>query len=87
MRQVKKELADRLQLPSDLSLGEVVLSVSGRQLLTVENFQGILAYTSQNVVIQAKHSRVTVLGEGLLIAYYTATEMQITGTIQEIYYS
>ena len=81
----KKELTlNMLQVTSDIARGAVLLSVNGRQEVYIENYRGIMDYTDQLIRVQAKHSRVVVLGHRLKIAYYTADEMKIVGWIEDI---
>ncbi len=83
---MRREIAENLKLPKDLALGAVTVTVSGRSEVTVENYKGILEYTSKKIVVQTKGCQVDVLGEDLLISYYTADEMKISGQISEIIY-
>ena len=83
---MRREIAENLKLPKDLALGAVTVTVSGRSEVTVENYKGILEYTSKKIVVQTNGCQVDVLGEDLLISYYTADEMKISGQISEIIY-
>ena len=83
----KKEMTlNMLQVTSDIARGAVLLSVNGRQEAYIENYVRIMDYTDQLIRVQAKHSRVAVLGHRLKIADYTADEMKIVGWIDEIKY-
>lgn len=83
---MKREIAENLQLPKDLALGAVTVTVSGRSEVTIENYKGILEYTSGRIIVQTRECQVDVLGEELLISYYTSDEMKISGQISEIIY-
>ncbi len=83
---MKREIAEHLQLPKDLATGAVTVTASGRNDVMIENYKGILEYTPGKIILQTKECQVEILGEDLLISYYTADEMKISGQIREIVY-
>lgn len=82
----KEMLANSLKLPKDLVTGAPVLTLLGRSELWIENYRGIIEYTSESIVLQAKICRICVTGTRLNIAYYTNEDMKITGVIQCVRY-
>ena len=90
MRREKKPfyqiMAAQMQIPRDLSEGAVLLSVTGREEIFIENYKSILEYTNQRVLLQTKSGRVDINGRNLHIAYYTCTEMRIEGVLESIHY-
>lgn len=85
-RSKKEELISSLQLPKDLMLGAVILTVTGQHEAYVENYRGIIEYTNQVIKLQTKTCRVCINGKHLAIEYFTNDEMKITGEIGEIKY-
>ncbi len=83
---MKREIAEHLQLPRDLAFGAVTLTASGDSEISLENYKGILEYSTKKIIVQTKECLVEIIGENLLISYYTAEEMKINGQIQEILY-
>lgn len=77
---------ESLELPKDLMYGAVLVTVTGTSELLLENYRGIIEYTSERIRVQTKTCQVQVRGQCLLIAYYTNDEMKITGKICEISY-
>lgn len=83
---VKSNIVSSLELPRDLMYGASLVTVTGNFELLLENYKGILEYTSERIRVQAKNCLIEVRGQRLLIAYYTNDEMKITGKICEIAY-
>ena len=79
-------MVETLHLPKDYVLGSAIVTITGNCELLVENYKGILEYTSDSLVIQTKTLQIHIKGKNLLMDYYTNEEMKITGYIQEIQY-
>lgn len=82
----KQLLAEGLELPKDVSCGEVIVTVTGRRSLVLENYRGIFAFDDDCIQIRTKDCKVKVCGERLKVAYYTDEEMKIIGVIRQICY-
>ena len=77
---------ETLELPKDLVYGAILITATGRRELLVENYRGILEYTTECIRLQAKDCRVAISGKSLNIQYYTNEEMKISGIINCIQY-
>lgn len=86
MGKIKEDLVESLELPKDLMYGAVLVSVTGRQEILIENYRGILEYTENHISLQTKTCRLVICGKNLQISYYTNEEMKITGQIDQIIY-
>ena len=82
----KEGLVESLELPKDLVYGAVLVSITGRQEILIENYRGILEYTKNHISLQTKTCRLMVHGKDLDISYYTNEEMKITGRIDSVRY-
>lgn len=82
----KEGLVESLELPKDLMYGAVLVSITGRQEILIENYRGILEYTQNHISLQTKTCRLVVRGKNLNISYYTNEEMKITGVIDSLLY-
>ena len=83
---LKAKLVDELDLPKDLYLGCPLQTLSGNREMLIENYRGILIYTREVVLVQAKTIRIRIEGKNLVIQYYTNDEMKISGIIKRIIY-
>ncbi len=82
----KTDLVENLELPKDLMHGAVMVSIVGRTEMTIENYRGILEYSSEEIRLSTKDGTLSIQGKKLLITYYTNDDMKITGIIQSIVY-
>ena len=83
---LKANVVDALKLPKDMVYGSVIVTVTGQNEAYVENYKGIIEYTSSKIKLQTKTCQVVFIGKEFLITYYTNDEMKITGQIWEIKY-
>ena len=49
---IKEGLVESLELPKDLVYGAVLVSITGRQEILIENYRGILEYTQNHTSLQ-----------------------------------
>lgn len=83
----KKELfMESLQLPKDICMGAIRVTLTGNSEAWVENYRGILEYTDQMILLQAKTCRVCFEGTRLTVDYYTNEDMKISGCICNVRY-
>ena len=83
---VKERLTDALNLPKDLTLGAVILTITGKHEAYVENYMSLIEYTDEMIRIQTRTCKLEIHWTGLDIAYYTNEEMKITGELLEVKY-
>ena len=69
-------LIESLQLPKDVCLGALRVTLTG----------GILEYTEQKILLQAKTCQVCFEGNRLSIDYYTNEDMKVSGCINCVKY-
>ncbi len=81
-----EEVSSRLGLPADVLAGAPIITATGRNELSVENYKGIIEYNGNVIKVQTKLCRVCIEGKNLNILYFTEDEMRVTGYIRAIYY-
>jgi sporulation protein YqfC len=81
-----EDISSRLGLPADVLAGAPIITATGRNELSVENYKGIIEYNGNVIKVQTKVCRVCIEGKNLNILYFTEDEMRVTGFIQAIYY-
>lgn len=82
----KEKLIDSLQLPKDVCMGSLRVTLTGNNEAWIENYKGILEYTGQIILLQAKTCQVCFEGNCLSIDYYTNEDMKISGCITCVKY-
>lgn len=82
----KELVVESLKLPKDSMLGASIVTVTGNSEAFVENYRGIIEYTSQIILLQGKTCKIEICGKRLSIVYYTNEDMKISGWIEQIRY-
>ena len=83
---VKEQMTEALNLPKDLTLGAVILTITGKHEAYVENYMSLIEYTENQIRIQTRTCKLEIHGKQLEIVYYTKEEMKITGELLEVKY-
>lgn len=82
----KEKWIDSLQLPKDVCMGALRVTLTGNSEAWIENYRGILEYTGERILLQAKTRQVCLEGTRLSIDYYTNEDMKISGNISALRY-
>ncbi|MDO5416745.1 MAG: YabP/YqfC family sporulation protein [Lachnospiraceae bacterium] len=80
----KERVVSAMQLPKDVFLGELVITLIGKRAVYVENYRSILFYTDTCLRIQGKCGKLKIQGRHLVIEYYTGDEMKVRGMIESV---
>ena len=64
-------------------MGALRVTLTGNSEAWIENYRGILEYTGERILLQAK---VCLEGTRLSIDYYTNEDMKISGNISALRY-
>ncbi len=79
-------IVESLKLPKDTMLGAAIVTITGNREAFIENYKGILEYTTESIVLQGKNCKICFEGKQLSIDYYTNEDMKISGTIDTVKY-
>lgn len=79
-------IVESLKLPKDTMLGAAIVTITGNREAFIENYKGILEYTTESIVLQGKNCKICFEGKGLSIDYYTNEDMKISGSIDTVRY-
>ena len=82
----KELIVESLKLPKDTMLGAAIVTITGNREAFIENYKGILEYTTESIVLQGKNAKICFEGSGLAIDYYTNEDMKISGKIDALRY-
>lgn len=79
-----RDISNKLELPTDVILGDSMIEIMGRNSLYIENYKRILLFQKENIVIQCKCYRIEICGKNLKLEYYNDTELKVTGVFDGI---
>ena len=81
---IRSKLSDAAGMPKDVTLGIPIVTLAGREELSIENYRGIIEYTEELIRVQTKTGHMKINGRHLQIQYYTNDEMKIIGKITSL---
>lgn len=83
----KKEDREKVFRPPELlSFQDAQITVTEDRQVLIENYRGILLYTSSQIVVLTAHQKIRIQGKYMKILYYTKEEMKVSGKIFSITY-
>ena len=83
---LRGNVAEKLKIPEDISLGVPVITIYGNHEVYLENYRRILVYEKNCIKVQAKGCCIQFTGKNLEILYYTNVDMKIVGEFKEVRY-
>lgn len=83
---MKESLAKKLVLPTDVVLGDMLVTLTENKEAFIENYRGLVTYTDTCIMIKGKKSTLRLTGSNLNIKYFTNDDMRVEGCIQCIQY-
>lgn len=82
----KEIIVESLKLPKDTMLGASIVTLTGNREAFIQNYKGIVEYTTESIVLQGKNCKICFEGKRLSIDYYTNEDMKISGSIDAVRY-
>ena len=81
-----KIFTEILKLPEDLIYKDALVTLLGCYQLRIENYQNLLEYQTDKIVLRVYKSKLVITGRKLEIISYTNDEMYISGEIYGVFY-
>ena len=78
---LKKELSAALEIPGEVILDMPLISLKGREEISVENYRGIIEYSTEKIRLNTTAVIFKITGENLLIKCLDCDNVIITGKI------
>ena len=78
---LRKNMTEALELPKEIMLGLPLISLLGREEVTIENYKGILEYDEESVRICTAAGTLRLSGKGLCLKQLTAECLVVTGAL------
>lgn len=83
-QEIKKGLAEILELPQDIILDIPKITMVGNLQIYIENHKGIIEYTKSRIRINSKSGILRIIGNNLVLKSILTDEIIIIGEIQEV---
>ncbi|SET41362.1 sporulation protein YqfC [Natronincola peptidivorans] len=83
-QEIKKSLAEILELPKDIVLDIPKITMVGNLQIYIENHKGIIEYTNNRIRISTKSGVLRILGKNLLLKNIVLEEIVIVGEIVQV---
>ena len=80
----RKNVTEALELPKEIMLNQPLISMVGREEVTIENYKGILEYGEETVRIGTAAGILRLTGKGLCLKQLSAECMVVTGRIENL---
>lgn len=77
-------LSSTLNIPTDILAGDPIITIIGRNEITIENYKRIIEYTSKNIKIKTNIGNILIQGKDMKISYFGEDEMKIAGKFELI---
>lgn len=82
----KNKVSEKLNLTSNILLGEPLIELYGKSKIRIENHRGIVQYNSQIIKLNTILGTLQITGENLEMTSLVTEEMYITGQIESVSY-
>ena len=76
-----REVVQRLELPKEVILDMPLISLTGREEISVENHKGLLEYSEERIRIGTKAGSLCIRGSGMVLRQMTAECIVAKGRI------
>ncbi len=86
-RNVPKKIAKTLDIPEDVMLGSLRLTMMSNRELRIENYKSILEYETDKITLNTKDMLIAIGGEKLDIGVICDDEILVTGEISSLEFS
>lgn len=84
LRKLRKDLAEILELPLDVSLDLPKVVIVGELGVLVQNHRGLIQYSPERIVVGVGRGQIVVGGESLEIEEVDREDMVVRGHIKMI---
>ena len=81
---LRKNVTEALELPKEIMLNLPLISLVGREEVTIVNYKGILEYGEELVRIGTAAGVLRLTGSGLCLKQLSAECMVVTGRIENL---
>jgi len=85
-KKIRTKLTDMLELPKEVILNLPLISIIGSEEISIENYKGIVEYTSERIRINTSCGVLKIEGRNMILKQITSENMLIKGNILKFEY-
>lgn len=78
-KKIKEKITEALELPKEILLNISKMTIIGNQELVIENYKGVVEYSSTLIRINTGNSLLKITGRNLNIKEISSEDIKITG--------
>jgi sporulation protein YqfC len=78
---LREKIVDALDMPKEVVLGIVKITITGNKEILIENYKGVLEYTKNVIKISCVPKSIKIAGKNLEIKAITQEMLLISGII------
>lgn len=83
---VKKNLAEKLDIPADVVLNIPKITIVGNDEITIENHRGILQFSDNFIRIKSSLGNIGIQGSDFEILFISGTTIVLSGVFKSMEY-
>lgn len=83
---IKKNIAQALELPKEVMLNLPLITLVGREQLSIENYMGIIEYSCEQIRLNTNCGALKIIGKNLFVKEITSENIEVYGTIFSLEY-
>ena len=87
LRTIKESVINFLSLPKEVALDLPLLTATGRNEVTIENYKNLIEFTETKIRVRAKDGTMIISGEQLKLRHITTENVLVSGIISQINYT
>jgi len=81
---IGQKITSALELPKEVIMNLPLITIIGKEDMTVENFKGVLEYSEERIRINTSAGVVRIEGKKLLLKQITSDNIGIAGSISKV---
>ena len=83
---IKGHMTDLLSLPKEIILNLPLITITGSEEITIENYKNIIEYTDTKIRVNTSSGVLVIDGLGLALKALTAEYITVAGAVVKIEY-
>ncbi len=84
VKNIKNIFTKIMEIPKEIVVDLPLISMTGNEELTIENYKGVIEYSEERVRINTAKGVIKIEGKNLLLNEITDDDIGVTGTILKL---